>query len=91
MGGMGPVGGYAIAQRTLAMPLRHLISVAANIVEGSAKDHRRERLQFLKTSRASLAELGYCPHVAKRLGYLDDEQLPGSTWQSDGQPHRTAS
>lgn len=54
---------------------RAAFSVAANIVEGCARDHCRERLQFLRTSRASLAELGYCLHVAKRLGYFDQQQF----------------
>ncbi|MGH9201076.1 MAG: four helix bundle protein [Vicinamibacterales bacterium] len=58
---------------------RAAFSVASNIVEGCARDHRRERLQFLNTSRASLAELGYCLHVARRLGCIDDEQLTSST------------
>jgi len=53
---------------------RAAYSVAANIVEGSARDHLRERLQFLNIARGSLAELGYCVHAASRLGYLTDEQ-----------------
>jgi four helix bundle protein len=53
---------------------RAAYSVAANIVEGSARDHVRERLQFLNAARASLAELGYCVHAAGRLGYLNDEE-----------------
>ena len=50
---------------------RAAFSVAANIVEGCARHHSRERLQFLNTSRSSLAEVGYCLHVAQRLGYID--------------------
>jgi len=53
---------------------RAAYSVAANIVEGSARDHVRERLQFLNTARGSLAELGYCVHAAARLGYLTEAQ-----------------
>jgi four helix bundle protein len=53
---------------------RAAYSVAANIVEGSARDHLRERLQFLNVARGSLAELGYCVHAARRLGYLTDAQ-----------------
>ena len=49
---------------------RAAFSVAANIVEGCAREHGRERLQFLNTARASLAEVGYCLHVAQRLGYI---------------------
>jgi four helix bundle protein len=49
---------------------RAAFSAAANIVEGCAREHQRERLQFLNISRGSLAELGYCLHVARRLGYV---------------------
>jgi four helix bundle protein len=54
---------------------RAAFSVAANIVEGCAREHKGERLQLLNTSRASLAEVGYCLHVAKRLAYSDEEQF----------------
>jgi four helix bundle protein len=54
---------------------RAAFSVAANIVEGCAREHTKERLQFLQTARASLAEVGYCLHVAKRLGYIGDAEL----------------
>ena len=53
---------------------RAAYSVAANIVEGSEREHKREKLQFLNMSRASLAEVGYCVHVAKRLGYVHDDR-----------------
>ena len=54
---------------------RAAYSVAANIVEGSARQHKGEKLQFLNTSRASLAEVGYCLHVARRLGYINDARF----------------
>jgi four helix bundle protein len=54
---------------------RSAFSVAVNIVEGCARDHEREKLQFLNTSRASRAEVGYCLHVAHRLRYIDEKQL----------------
>ena len=47
----------------------------ANIAEGFARRHRRERLHFLNISEASLAEVGYCIHAAWRLGYLTDPVL----------------
>ena len=50
-------------------------SVPANIVEGFARRYRRSRLHFLNISEGSLAELGYCVHVACRLGYIDDQLL----------------
>ncbi len=52
---------------------RAAFSVAANIVEGCAREHTRERLQFLNTARASLAEVGYCLHAAHRLGYIREQ------------------
>jgi four helix bundle protein len=51
---------------------RAAYSVAANIVEGYAREHPKERLNFLNISWGSLAEVGYCLHVARRLGYISD-------------------
>jgi len=52
---------------------RAAFSVPANIVEGFARRHRRERLHFLNIAEGSLAEVGYCVHVAARLGYIQPE------------------
>jgi four helix bundle protein len=52
---------------------RAAFSVAVNIVEGFAHSAGKARLNFLKVSRASLAEVGYCLHVAQRLGYISKE------------------
>ena len=49
---------------------RAAFSVPANIVEGTARHHPRETLQFLRMAWASLVETGYCLHVAHRLGYI---------------------
>jgi four helix bundle protein len=49
--------------------------VPANIVEGFARRHRRARLHFLNIAEASLAEIGYCLHVAERLGYVSSSSL----------------
>jgi four helix bundle protein len=54
---------------------RSAFSVAVNIVEGCARDHEREKLQFLNTARASLAEVSYCLHVARRLNYIDPSKF----------------
>ena len=43
-------------------------SVPVNIVEGFATEYRRRRVNFLDVARSSLAEVGYCIHVAQRLG-----------------------
>jgi len=52
---------------------RAAYSVAANTVEGFARRHLRDRLNFLNIAEASLAEVGCCVHVAGRLGYLTSD------------------
>jgi four helix bundle protein len=52
---------------------RAALSVPTNIVEGISRHHPGETTQFLRTSWASLAEVGYLLHVARRLDYLDDK------------------
>ena len=60
----------------LATQLRRAaFSVPANIVEGFARRHRRARLNFLNIAEASLAEVWYCLHVARRLGYISEEKF----------------
>jgi four helix bundle protein len=51
---------------------RAAFSVPVNIVEGFAKPKGRARVNFLNISQSSLAEVGYCIHVAQRLGYLSE-------------------
>jgi four helix bundle protein len=51
---------------------RAAYSVPANIVEGFARRYRRARLHFLNIAEASLAEVGYCIHAARRLGYISE-------------------
>jgi len=48
-------------------------SVAANTVERFARRSGKSRLNFLNVSEASLSEVGYCVHVAHRLGYISDD------------------
>src|SRR5438874_13785323 len=52
---------------------RAAYSVPANIVEGCARQHAVERVQFLRIAWSSLAEVGYCLHAPKRLGYIDSK------------------
>jgi four helix bundle protein len=54
---------------------RSAYSVPANIVEGFARRYRRERLHFLNISESSLAEVWYCLHAAKRLGYITEQHF----------------
>jgi len=53
---------------------RAAYSVVANIVEGMTRRSHRERAHFLNVAEASLAEVGYCLHAARRLGYLCAEE-----------------
>ena len=57
---------------------RAAYSVPANIVEGFARRYRRARLHFLNIAEGSLSEVGYCVHVAHRLGYITDEMFNGA-------------
>jgi four helix bundle protein len=54
---------------------RAAVSVSANIVEGSARKHQSEYLQFLYTSIGSLVELGYYIRFSKEIGYLDRQNF----------------
>ena len=54
---------------------RAAYSVAANIVEGVARRSTRERAHFLNIAEASLAEVAYCVHVARRLGYISPDDF----------------
>lgn len=59
----------------LAAQLRRAaLSVPANIVEGTARHHVAETVQFLRTAWSSLTEVGYYLHVAHRSGYIREEQ-----------------
>jgi len=52
---------------------RAAYSVVANIVEGFGRRTPKDRLHFLHMAEASLAEVGYCLHAARRLEYISDE------------------
>ena len=51
---------------------RSAISVASNIVEGCARESKKDNLRFLYIALASLTELEYHFHISKRLNYLDE-------------------
>jgi four helix bundle protein len=50
---------------------RSSVSVAANIVEGNSRGHKKEFLQFLYLANGSLEETKYHLLLAKDLGYID--------------------
>jgi four helix bundle protein len=53
---------------------RAALSVPGNIVEGSARKHQREFLQFLYIALSSLTELTYYIELAGELGYMKNGQ-----------------
>ena len=66
----------AIERFELASQLRRsAFSVPVNIVEGFGHQPGRERLRFLQIACASLGEVGYCIHAARRLNYIDETQV----------------
>lgn len=66
---------------------RSAFSVPANIVEGYAFPRSPTRLRHLRIAIASLAEVGYALHFAKRVGYL-----PTDAWRAiDVEVRKTAS
>lgn len=52
---------------------RAALSVAANIVEGSARSSESDYARLLSIAYASAKELQYAISVATRLGYIDRE------------------
>ena len=51
---------------------RAALSVGANIVEGYGRRTVRDRVHFLRIAAASLGEVGYYLHAARRLGYVSE-------------------
>ena len=48
-------------------------SVPSNIVKGNARQHTRDKLNFFNIASASLSEVTYGLHAARRLGYIDED------------------
>lgn len=51
---------------------RASVSVAANIAEGAARNHKKDYARFLFISKGSLAETEYLWHLSKRLGIVSE-------------------
>ena len=52
---------------------RAVVSVPANIAEGSGRDTLKDFLRFLHLAQGSLSEVEYYLHLAKRLSYMNEE------------------
>ena len=61
----------------VAQARRAAFSAPANIAEGSAKRGPAEFRRFADVSVGSLAEIAYVLHLARDLGYLDEQ-----TWHA---------
>jgi four helix bundle protein len=59
------------------------ISVPANIAEGFERGTRAEFHRFLSISKGSCAELRTYIHLARRLGYLDDNTASAKLVQAE--------
>ena len=59
---------------------RAAYSVPANIVEGTQRKFPKESFHFCSIASASLAEVGYGLHAARRLGYLTAGQY--AEWET---------
>ncbi len=54
---------------------RAAVSVPSNMVEGCARESQNEYLRFLEIAFGSLRQLHYQFSLAKRLGYLKDDDI----------------
>jgi four helix bundle protein len=52
---------------------RAAVSIPSNVAEGAARKSKKEFLQFLRISQGSLSELDTQIEMAKRLGFLSEE------------------
>ena len=53
---------------------RSAVSVPCNIAEGTARQSRKELLNFLSVARGSLSELDTLCELSQRLGYLASDE-----------------
>lgn len=54
---------------------RAVVSILANIAEGSERQYKKEFMQFLSVARGSLAEVETYLMLAKDLGYIREVEF----------------
>ena len=62
---------------------RSAASVPTNIIEGQARQHKKEFMWFLNIAKASNAETRYHLYLSKKLGYISNEVYSGCALKSD--------
>ncbi|HVZ58657.1 MAG TPA: four helix bundle protein [Patescibacteria group bacterium] len=62
---------------------RSASSVPANLVEGNARGHRKEFIQFAYQARGSLEETKYHLLLARDLDYLNSKEYEGLVAQAE--------
>jgi four helix bundle protein len=60
---------------------RAAVSVPSNIAEGSARQTKKESIQFYSISRGSLSELDTQVQLCEDLGFLTSDQISGVSTQ----------
>ena len=60
---------------------RAALSIPTNIVEGTAREGRKDYMRFLDIALASSAETAYLLHVSARLGYLAPESYDDCSYR----------
>ena len=58
---------------------RAAVSIPSNIAEGQGRHTTAEFLRFLAIANGSLKEVETQLYIARRLGYLDEQQLVATT------------
>jgi four helix bundle protein len=54
---------------------RAAVSIPSNIAEGQTRESKKEYFNHLSIAQASLAEVGTQIEIAKRPGYVSDQQV----------------
>lgn len=53
---------------------RSASSIPTNIIEGQARQHKKEFIQFLYIAKGSLEETNYHLYLSKELGYISENE-----------------